>query len=53
MSPNIIFNLWKKEFVDAFEVGVIDPAKVLRCALQNAVSAAIALLTSNYSIVER
>jgi chaperonin GroEL len=55
MGPgdNTVFNLWKKEFVDAFEVGVIDPAKVLRCALQNAVSAAIALLTSNYSIVER
>ena len=34
------------------EVGIIDPAKVTRCALQNAVSAASTLLTTSYAIIE-
>ena len=38
-------------FVDLFEAGILDPAKVTRCALQNAVSAASTLLTMNYAIV--
>ena len=33
-------------------VGILDPAKVTRCALQNAVSAASTLLTTNYAIIE-
>jgi len=40
------------KIVDMFELGVIDPAKVARCALQNAASAACALITSGYAIVE-
>jgi chaperonin GroEL len=32
--------------------GIVDPAKVTRCALQNAVSAASTLMTTNYAIVE-
>jgi chaperonin GroEL len=32
--------------------GIIDPAKVTRCALQNAVSAASTLMTTNYAIIE-
>jgi chaperonin GroEL len=35
-----------------FESGVIDPAKVVRCALKNAVSVAGTLLLTNHSIVE-
>ena len=35
------------------EDGIIDPAKVTRNALQNAVSVASTLLTTNYAIVER
>ena len=38
--------------VDVIEAGVIDPARVTRCALQNAVSVAGTLITSNYAIVE-
>ena len=34
------------------EVGIIDPTKVTRCALQNAASAAGTLITANYAIVE-
>jgi len=38
-----------KNFLDS---GIIDPARVTRCALQNAVSVAGTLITSNYAIVE-
>ena len=40
------------EIVDMFEAGIIDPAKVTRVALQNAVSAASTLITTNYAIIE-
>ena len=38
--------------VDFFESGIIDPAKVTRCALQNAVSVAGTLITTNFAILE-
>ncbi|HZL72837.1 MAG TPA: chaperonin GroEL [Planctomycetota bacterium] len=47
-----VFDAMKGEFVDAFKSGLIDPAKVVRCALQNAASAASMLLTSGAVIVE-
>ena len=34
------------------EEGIVDPVKVARCALQNAVSAGGTLITSNYAVVE-
>ena len=39
-------------YVNMLEVGVIDPVKVVRCALENAVSVASTLLTTNAAIVE-
>jgi chaperonin GroEL len=47
-----VFDAMKGEFVDAHKTGLIDPAKVVRCALQNAASAASMLLTSGAVIVE-
>ena len=38
--------------VEVKKEGIIDPARVTRCALQNAVSVAGTLITSNYAIVE-
>ena len=38
--------------INVVEAGIIDPARVTRCALQNAVSVAGTLITSNYAIVE-
>ena len=35
------------------EAGIIDPARVTRCALQNSVSVAGTLITSNYAIVAK
>jgi len=39
-------------YSDMAGVGIIDPAKVTRCALQNAVSAASTLLTTSHAIIE-
>lgn len=41
------------EYVDLDACGIIDPAKVTRCALQNAVSAASTLLTTSYAVIEQ
>ncbi len=38
--------------VDAYEEGIVDPAKVLRCALQNAASVAGTLLTAASAVVQ-
>jgi len=37
---------------DLIEEGIIDPVKVTRCALQNAVSAAGTLITTNHAIIQ-
>jgi chaperonin GroEL len=47
-----VFDAARGEFVDAFKSGLVDPAKVVRCALQNAASAASMLLTSGAVIVD-
>ena len=40
------------EIVNMIDKGIIDPAKVTKTALQNAVSAASTLITTNFAIVE-
>lgn len=51
-NPNWGYNVKTKEYQDLVENGVIDPAKVVRCSLQNAASVAGAILTSDYSLIE-
>ncbi len=46
------YNFHSGEFVNMDGAGIVDPAKVTRCALQNASSAASTLMTTNYAIVE-
>ena len=46
------WNFASGKVVNMFDSGIIDPAKVTRVALQNAVSAASTLITTNYAIVE-
>jgi chaperonin GroEL len=41
------------EWVDMFKVGIIDPAKVTRSALQNAASIAALILTTESAVVEK
>ena len=49
---NVGYDVRNKKFGDMFELGVIDPAKVSRCALENAVSAATMLLSADCSLID-
>ena len=51
-NENYGFNAATGEYVDMFEVGIIDPAKVERVALQNAVSVSSLLLTTEAAVTE-
>jgi chaperonin GroEL len=51
-SSNVGYDVRNKQFGDMFELGVIDPAKVSRCALENSVSAATMLLSADCSLIE-
>ena len=50
---NVGFNAAKNEFVDMFEAGIVDPAKVTRSALQNAASIAGMVLTTECIVVDK
>ena len=45
-------NFSNNEVVNMIDSGIIDPVKVIKCALQNGASAASTLLTTDYAIVE-
>jgi len=47
------FDASKGTFEDLFEAGIVDPTKVVRSALENAVSAAAMLLTTEVLVVEK
>ena len=47
------YDFRQEKIVNMFEAGIIDPAKVTRCALENATSAAGVLLTTNYAIIAK
>ncbi len=46
------FNAQTDEFVDLVKTGIVDPAKVVRCALQDAASVAGLLITTEAMIAE-
>ncbi|MGD1702551.1 chaperonin GroEL [Dapis sp. BLCC M229] len=50
---NTGFNAASNEFVDMFEAGIVDPAKVTRSALQNAASIAGMVLTTECIVVDK
>ena len=50
---NVGFNAATNEFVDMFEAGIVDPAKVTRSALQNAASIAGMVLTTECIVVDK
>jgi len=49
-ADNVGFNAANGEYVDMFEAGIVDPAKVERVAMQNAVSVASLLLTTEATV---
>jgi len=51
-DENVGFNAATGEYVDMFEAGIIDPTKVERIALQNAVSVGGLLLTTEAAVTE-
>ena len=51
-DANIGYNVVSEKFEDLVAAGVIDPAKVTRCALQNAASIAGLMLTTEALISE-
>ena len=46
------YNVRTGEYADLFKCGVVDPAKVVRCALQNAASIAGLLLTTDCMVTD-
>ena len=46
------FDAGRKEYVDLIEAGIIDPTKVVRIALENAVSVASVLLLTEATMTE-
>ena len=52
-SPTWGFNALTEKYEDLIAAGVIDPAKVARCALQNAASVAAMMLTTETLIAEK
>ena len=51
-NSHIGYNVLSDEYVDMFEVGIADPAKVTRSALQNAASIAAMILTTEALITD-
>jgi chaperonin GroEL len=47
------YNAATGEWVDMFEAGILDPAKVTRSALQNAASIAAIVVTAESAVVEK
>ena len=52
-TGNLGFDAAQKRFVDLFEAGIVDPVKVVRTALENAVSVASILLLTEATMTER
>jgi chaperonin GroEL len=52
MKPGGGYDALKDRFVDMFEAGIVDPAKVTRSALQNAASIAAMVLTTEAIVTE-
>jgi chaperonin GroEL len=51
-ESNVGFDFRNDKFGDMFELGIVDPFKVTRCALENSVSAATALLSVGSAMIE-
>ena len=52
-DKNLGYNAQTEEFVDMFKAGIIDPAKVVRAALQDAASVAGLLITTEAMVADK
>jgi chaperonin GroEL len=51
-NKNIAYDVMSGEYVDMFQAGIIDPAKVTRSAMENAASIAAMILTTEALVTE-
>ena len=51
-DPNFGYDALTGKYVDMFKAGIVDPTKVIRCAIQNASSVASLLLTTEVAVVD-
>ena len=51
-ASNVGFDAARNRYVDLFEAGIVDPTKVMRVALENAVSVASVLLLTEATLTE-
>jgi chaperonin GroEL len=51
-APNVGFDAAAKQYVDMYAAGIVDPTKVVRIALENAVSVASILLLAEATMTE-
>ena len=52
-TTKIVPDITNNTVTDAFESGIIDPTKVVRCALENAAAAAVTLLMTECVIHDK
>jgi len=52
-TKNMVPNIANETIVDAFDAGIIDPTKVVRCALENAAASAVTLLMTECVIYSK
>jgi chaperonin GroEL len=52
-QPNWGFDVMAEQYVDLVQAGIIDPAKVTRCALENAASVAGMILSTEALVADR
>jgi chaperonin GroEL len=52
-EPNVGFNVMSETYGNLIEMGIIDPAKVTRSAIENAASVAAIILTTEALVTER
>ncbi|MEE9204340.1 MAG: TCP-1/cpn60 chaperonin family protein, partial [Nitrospirales bacterium] len=51
-KTNFGFDAQSEKYVDMIEAGIIDPTKVVRCAVQNAASVAALMLTTEVMVTD-
>ena len=52
-KPRYGFDAYNETYVDMFEVGIVDPAKVTRSALENAASVSSMVLTTESVVADK
>ena len=52
-KKNYGFDAYTEKYVDMLDAGIVDPAKVTRCALQNAASIAATVLTTEALVADK